>query len=127
MSRQRIERERLQPVSKIWVAKNRKRLFKREHGLYHRAKLTSLRRIAAGEMLIAGEHAIRKTVIGVERRQLLLYCAPVILLARHNRPDRRGFDCLPIVDSVGGEADLAEFLASSSRMVSRVIRCVYWK
>ena len=67
-----------------------------------------LRRVEAGEVLVAGEHAVGEAVVFVERGKHLGDAAAVGFAAGDDGPDGRGLDGLAVVDAVGGERSIAE-------------------
>ena len=61
-----IEGDKLEAVAEGGVAEDGEGLFEREHGFDDGAELGALRGVAAGEVLVAGKHAVGETVILVE-------------------------------------------------------------
>ena len=103
-----VEGEVLEAVAEGGVAEDGEGLFEGEHGLDDGAELGALRGIAAGEVLVAGEHAVGKAVLGVEGGEQLVDGEAVGWLAGEDRPDGGGLDGLAVVDAVGGEGEVGE-------------------
>ena len=87
------------------------RLLEREHGLDDGAELGAVRGVAAGEVLVAGEHAVGQAVTAVELGEHFEHGVAIGLRAGDERPDGAGLDGLAVVDAVGGEREVLEAAA----------------
>ena len=89
-ARQRIEGELFQPVAERGVAGDGERALQRKHVFDHRAQLGTLRRIAAREMLVAGEHAVGQAVVLVQFGDHFQNCGSIgrLILRRATTPGR---------------------------------------
>ena len=63
---ERVERDTFESIAEIGVAEHREELLERVHELDDRAELGTLKRVAAGEALVAAEHAVDLAVIAIE-------------------------------------------------------------
>ena len=99
---QGVERELLEPVAQAGVARDGGEELEGIHGFHHGAELGSLRRAAAGQVLVAGEDAGGLAVVAVEQiehgedrsscrvRVSREQVADAAVLERHGRCSRRG-------------------------------------
>ena len=103
---ERVEGDLFEAVAEGRVAEDGEGLLEREHGLDDGAELGALRGAAAGEVLVAGEHAVGLAVVAIELPELMEDGAAIGLGAGDERPDGGGFDGLAVVDAVGGEGEV---------------------